>query len=78
MLVLSRKVDEVIVIDGTIRVMIVQIGGDKVRLGIEAPHDVTVHREEIHLAIEAERLQAAEAACEFADGGPTREDLGLD
>ena len=78
MLVLSRMVDEVIVIGDGIRVTVVDIRGDKVRLGIEAPRDVTVHREEVYNAIQAERLQAAEAACEFDDGGPTREDLGID
>lgn len=55
MLVLSRKVDEVVVIGGNIRVMIVEIRGDKVRLGIEAPRDVTVHRLEVAEAIEREK-----------------------
>jgi carbon storage regulator len=77
MLVLSRMVNEVIVIGDGIRVTVVDIRGDKVRLGIEAPREVTVHREEVYNAIHAERLPA-EAACEFDDGGPTREDLGID
>lgn len=78
MLVLSRAVDEAIVIGADVRVTVTRISGDKVRLGIEAPREVTVHREEVYNAIQAERLQAAEAACEFDDGGPTREDLGID
>lgn len=47
MLVLSRKRDEEIVIDDRIRIVVVEIRGDKVRLGIEAPRDVDVHRKEI-------------------------------
>ena len=51
MLVLSRKKDDVIVIGDDIRIMVIEIRGDKVRLGIDAPKDVTVHREEIYDAI---------------------------
>jgi carbon storage regulator len=48
MLVLTRRVGEVIVIEGGIRVTVVSIRGDKVRLGITAPEFVRVDREEIH------------------------------
>jgi carbon storage regulator len=48
MLVLTRKIGEAIVIDGGIRVIVTAIKGDKVRIGIEAPPDVRVDREEIH------------------------------
>jgi len=51
MLVLSRKKDESIIINDNIVVTIVDIGGGKVRLGIEAPKEVTVHRREIYDAI---------------------------
>lgn len=47
MLVLSRKKNQSIVIDNNIVVTIVEIRGDKVRLGIVAPQEVTVHREEV-------------------------------
>lgn len=47
MLVLSRKRDEKVVIGGSVEVTVVEIRGDKVRLGIEAPKDVPVHREEV-------------------------------
>lgn len=53
MLVLSRKLSEEIVIGGNIRVMVIEIRGDNVRLGIEAPRDVSVHRKEIADAIDA-------------------------
>jgi len=48
MLVLSRRIGEEIVISGNIRVKIVAIQGNRVRLGIVAPEEVTVHRDEIH------------------------------
>lgn len=54
MLVLSRHRDESIVINGNIRVMVVEIRGDKVRLGIEAPAEIEVHRQEVFEAIERE------------------------
>lgn len=51
MLVLSRKKNESIVIGDGIKLTVVEIRGDKVRLGIEAPKDVPVHRQEVHDAI---------------------------
>ncbi len=51
MLVLSRKKDESIIIRDNIVVTVVEIRGDKVRLGIEAPKDVPVHRREVYDAI---------------------------
>ncbi len=55
MLVLSRKKDEKIVIGDNITLMVIDIRGDKVRLGIDAPKDVSVHREEVYNAIKRER-----------------------
>ena len=57
MLVLSRKKDEKIVIGDSITLMVIEIRGDKVRLGIAAPRDVTVHREEVYDAIRREKEQ---------------------
>lgn len=51
MLVLSRKKNESIVINNDIVITVVEIRGDKVRLGIVAPKDVPVHREEVYEAI---------------------------
>lgn len=59
MLVLSRKVNERIKIGQDIYVTIVRIAGDKVRLGIEAPSYLPVHREEVALAIAAEDAKNA-------------------
>ena len=55
MLVLSRKRNESIVIDEHIVITVVEVRGDKVRLGIEAPSDVAVHRKEVYEAIQRER-----------------------
>ncbi|MGI5830934.1 MAG: carbon storage regulator CsrA [Thermoguttaceae bacterium] len=52
MLVLSRKKNESIVINDNITVVVIEVRGDKVRLGIEAPKDVPVHRKEIYNAIQ--------------------------
>ena len=64
MLVLSRKKNESIIINDNITVTVIEIRGDKVRLGIEAPADVVVHREEIWLRGSAlPQRQTAEVAC---------------
>ena len=60
MLVLSRKKDESIIINDHIRVTIVEIRGDKVRLGIDAPKDVTVHRKEVYEAIQRQLQSSME------------------
>jgi carbon storage regulator len=52
MLVLSRKKNESIVINNDIRIVVVEIRGDKVRLGVEAPREVPVHRREVYEAIQ--------------------------
>ena len=54
MLVLSRRRNEAIVIDGKIVVKIVDIQGDRVRIGIKAPKNVSVHRQEVYDAIQRE------------------------
>jgi carbon storage regulator len=54
MLVLSRKRDEKIVIGDNIVITVVEVRGDKVRLGIEAPSDVPVHRAEVYARLQEE------------------------
>jgi carbon storage regulator len=60
MLVLSRKRDEVIKIGDDIEITVVDIRGDKVRLGITAPKEVTVHRKEVYEDIKKENQAAAQ------------------
>ncbi len=63
MLVLSRKKNESIVINNDIRIVVVEIRGDKVRLGVEAPREVPVHRHEVYEAIQGQQqAEAGDAA----------------
>jgi carbon storage regulator len=64
MLVLSRKKNESIVVDDAIVITIIEIRGDKVRLGIEAPREVPIHRSEVHAAIQAGEAQTHAPAAE--------------
>ena len=59
MLVLSRQRDESIIISDNIVITIVDIRGDKVRLGITAPTEIPVHRQEVYEAIQRENLKAS-------------------
>ncbi len=60
MLVLSRKKNESIVINDDITIVVVEIRGDKVRLGVEAPKEVPVHRREVYDAIHRDEHPDAE------------------
>ncbi len=59
MLVLTRKVDQSIMIGDTIRIVVVDVRGDQVKIGIDAPRDVMVHRHEVYEDIQAENQRAA-------------------
>ncbi len=60
MLVLSRQRDESIMIGDNIVITIVDVRGDKVRLGIEAPTEIPVHRQEVYEAIQRENRRASQ------------------
>lgn len=59
MLVLTRKANESIQIGENIEITILEIKGDQIKLGINAPKDIEVHRKEIYLSIQTENNQAA-------------------
>jgi carbon storage regulator len=59
MLVLTRKLGESIAIDDHIKIVVVQIKGKQVRLGIEAPKETKIHREEVYLAIQEQNKAAS-------------------
>ncbi len=61
MLVLSRQRDESIMIGDDVEIIIVDVRGDKVRLGITAPKSIPVHRREIYDAIQREKKEKKEA-----------------
>ena len=70
MLVLSRKKNESIVINDDITIVVVEIRGDKVRLGVEAPKEVPVHRREVYDAIKrAENNRPADNAAPTSESG---------
>lgn len=70
MLVLSRLRDETIMIGDEIEITVVDIRGDKVRLGITAPTRIAVHRKEVYEAIRAENQRAARIAAPDLPLGP--------
>lgn len=62
MLVLTRKLGESIAIDDHIKIVVVQIKGKQVRLGIDAPKETKIHREEVYTAIHDQNKEAVNAA----------------
>lgn len=69
MLVLSRQRDESIIIGDDIVVTVVDIRGDKVRLGIQAPMEIPVHRQEVYEAIQRENADQKNPAEETGHSG---------
>jgi carbon storage regulator len=61
MLVLTRKLGESIAIDDHIKVVVVQIKGKQVRLGIQAPKETKIHREEVYSAIQDQNKEAVKS-----------------
>ena len=73
MLVLSRKKNESIVINNDITLVVVEIRGDKVRLGVEAPKEVPVHRQEVLFAIQRCNDAGGVDAVNSKDGAASKE-----
>lgn len=57
MLILTRRISESVVIGDNVKITVLGVKGNQVRLGIDAPKDVSVHREEIYLRIQSENAQ---------------------
>jgi carbon storage regulator len=74
MLVLSRKKNESIVINNDITIVVVDIRGDKVRLGVEAPKEVPVHRREVFDAIRRNEAAVGEKEAGKADAAKTSDE----
>jgi len=62
MLVLTRKLGESIAIDDNIKIVVVQIKGKQVRLGIKAPKETKIHREEVYQAIQDQNTEASQSS----------------
>jgi carbon storage regulator len=60
MLVLTRKKDQSIIINDNIEITVLEVQGDQVRLGINAPKDISIHRKEVFLQIAEENKKASE------------------
>ena len=60
MLVLSRRINQSIKIGDDIEIMIIEVRGDQVRVGVSAPRDIAVHRKEIYVQIQQENVKAAD------------------
>lgn len=67
MLVLTRKLNESIMIGDAVEVTVVEVKGEQVKLGIRAPKDVKVHRKEIYLTIQRENVDASKLVPESVD-----------
>ncbi len=73
MLVLTRKLGESIAIDDHIKIVVVQIKGKQVRLGIKAPKETKIHREEVYTAIQSQNTEASRA--DLSDIGKISDEL---
>lgn len=67
MLVLSRKKNDSIIIDDQIEIKVLAVEGDTIKLGIEAPKHISIHRKEIYLAIQEENRLATQLGFDLKD-----------
>lgn len=67
MLVLTRRAGESIVIGNDVTVTVLEVRGDQIRIGIDAPRDVQIHREEVYVQVQQENRGAVASAARTAD-----------
>ena len=67
MLILTRKIDESIVISDDITVTVLEISGERVKIGIDAPRNVVILRQELQEQVRQENIEAATAAADLAE-----------
>ncbi|HAH95704.1 MAG TPA: carbon storage regulator [Firmicutes bacterium] len=72
MLVLTRKVNESIMIGDEVKITVVEVKGDQVKLGITAPRNIAVHREEVYEEIQRENRLASQSAAVGQELDPAR------
>jgi carbon storage regulator len=65
MLVLTRKIGESVKIGNDIELKVLSIDGEQIKLGIDAPRDIAIHRKEVYLAIEQENNEAADTSVDL-------------
>lgn len=67
MLVLTRKLNESIIIGDEVKITVVEVKGEQVKLGISAPKRISVHREEVYLEIQKENKKAVETGVDIEE-----------
>jgi len=76
MLILTRRIGETLMVGDDVTVTVLGVKGNQVRIGINAPKDVSVHREEIYQRIQQEKQGGAPVTRPYADSDHGQDDLG--
>lgn len=74
MLILTRKLGEAIKIGDQVTIYFLEVKGKQIRIGIEAPPEISIHRQEVYESIRQENIRAAEAV-PLKPGGPEMDDF---